>query len=330
MVPETGSAGPLADRNMRILVVLCLVNALLAAVVGFFLAAVLMILQLMFYKTGTRNALVWGVISAVLMTGARLVAYRFLGEASGSLMVFDLAVPVLSVLGLGLLNLTVGGRAPAAWIRVSAVYAAMALVITPAAAAAFADPAIKTLLGSEFTALAGSIGMGQLDSWWVDFSLQLLVRSGALGLTVFVLFCWYAATRFQRRRPVQWFGALALANFRIAEYMVWPLLVGLAAFGAGRVASLPPTVDTAVTVFALGMLFLYSLQGLGIISAFFVRQRNPGMQRIGLPLVLAILFLVPVLNFVLLVGIPLLGVLELWIRMRPATHDVKDVPVRED
>jgi hypothetical protein len=270
------------------------------------------------------------VISVILMTGTRLLAYRFLSEGTPNGIAFDLGVPVLSVLALALLNLRIGGRALAPWMRVGAAYALLALFITPAAAAAFADPKLQAILTEEFGALAQSLGLEQMDGYWLRFSLDLLVRSGALGMTLFVLFCWYAATRFQRRAPVQWYAGLALANFRIAEYMVWPLLVGLAAFGAGRVTAMSPPLDTAVTVFALGMVLLYLLQGLGIIAAWFSRQRNPGMQRMGLPLVLAILFLVPVLNFVLLAGIPLLGVLELWIRMRPATHDEKDVPVQGD
>ncbi len=317
-------------RGIRTLVVWTLVNAVMAAVLGIFLAVVLVLLQLIFYKAGSQRALVWGVIAVVLMTGTRFFAYRFLLEGTPAVMTFDIVMPIVSVVALWLLNLRVQGHAMAAWIRVATVYAFIALVLTPATIQTFTDPAFKTMLSTVFSAMESSFGLEAGKGTLMAFSLDILIRTGALWLTLMVLFCWYAATRFQRRKPVQWYAALALANFRIAEYMVWPLLVGLAVFGAGRVGLVPPAVDMVVTIFTLGMVFLYFLQGLGIISTFFGRQRNPGMQKLGLPLVLAILFLAPVINLVLLAGIPLLGVLELWISMRPVTHDKKDTAVQGD
>jgi cytochrome c oxidase assembly factor CtaG len=244
-----------------------------------------------------------------------------------------LLIAILFVLaaGLVLLNLRIHGRKPAAWLRVLAVYALAAVVITPMVASITVDPEFRSILAEVMGEMAKSLdSAGGDEGALVSFMLDLAVRTYALGVTLFVLFCWYVVTRFRRRSPVQWRAAVALANFRIAEYVVWPLLASLAVFGAGRVVNLPPTIDIAVTVAMFGMVLLYFLQGLGIIAAWFGRLGNPGMRRMGLPLVLATLFLVPVLNFVLIVGIPLLGVLELWVSMRPATHDGKDVPVQGD
>jgi len=313
-----------------VLVVTILVTATLSAVLGLFLIVNLILLQMYFYKTGSRNAIVCGGISLILMTGARLVAYRFLLEQFGPEAAFDVALPFALTFGLLILNLRVRGQQPAAWIRVVACYALAVAIVLPSAWLTYSSPEIKSFLHKQMIDFGHAFGMETVDQALLDFSLDLFIKAGPLFATLVILFCWYAATRFQRRPPIQWWAGLALANFRIAEYMVWPLLVGLAGFGAGRVVSLPPAVDVGCAVLSLGMVFLYTMQGLGIVSAFFARRRNPGMRRIALPLVLAILFLMPFVNVALLVALPLMGVLEIWIRMRPATHDVTESASRVD
>jgi hypothetical protein len=260
------------------------------------------------------------------MTGAHPRACRFSGRNETTM--YPL-IAILLVLGTGLAIplLRINGRRPSAWLRILAVYALAAAVVTPMVADAAADPEFKVILKEALAGMSGGAELSDADSAaFMEMMVALSVRSYPLGITLFVLFCWYVMARFRRRQPVQWRASAALAKFRIAEYVVWPLLASLATFGAGRVVQYPPAIDIAVTVTMLGLVLLYFFQGLGIVCARLERSEIPGMRRMGLPLVLAILFLVPVLNFVLVVGLPLLGVLELWIRMRPATHDEEGAP----
>jgi hypothetical protein len=80
---------------------------------------------------------------------------------------------------------------------------------------------------------------------------------------------------------------------------------------------------------ALVALWIYVLAGLGIIEALMVRWSWPGFVRIAVRLIL-VLLLVPleaeevptVGQFVVLVGLPLLAVMELWMNLRTRTQEV--------
>jgi len=90
---------------------------------------------------------------------------------------------------------------------------------------------------------------------------------------------------------------------------IWALALGF------NFVNVPVLVRTACWNLSFGLGMLYAIQGVSILVALF-RRRTAAVSA-GKVVVLAIcLCMVPGLNLVCLVGLPVLGVLETWIRFR--------------
>ena len=66
---------------------------------------------------------------------------------------------------------------------------------------------------------------------------------------------------------------------------------------------------------ALAISLLYLVQGISI-AAFFVRKRNVNASAFRIFILLGLMVLVPGVNMVPMIVLPLLGVSETWIRFR--------------
>ena len=275
-------------------------------------------LQWVYYKTGPRPALLIGVLVMVLMAGGQLIACWIQFGNIQAMVILEIVIVCAMVIGLALLQ----NRAKPlpAWTRIILCYGVIVLCLAIMWLLLSFQTGMLAKLDQEMSGMMAAIGFkfdtGDTKNLWLELTLISL----PIGLLVMVLINWYAATWFWRRRSVQWSANSALANFRIAEYMVWPLLFSLAGIGLGLVMELPLLLQAALSWVCLGVGFIYFLQGLGILAAAIERRRNPHGRALSLPLVCAILFTLPVINVVAAVAITLLGVLELWVRMRPATH----------
>jgi hypothetical protein len=94
---------------------------------------------------------------------------------------------------------------------------------------------------------------------------------------------------------------------------VWVLLVGAVGVFvdvAGGIGALRYVAWNAV----LASLVLYGAQGIGIIRFLFDRYNVSQGARIGIGIALIVGLFVPALNLVVLLGIPGLGISELWVR----------------
>lgn len=318
MSEEQIGSGKSIDRNSMLSIS---IGLLVSAI--FFMTPLLFIclipLQWVYHKTGPSAGTKSSLIAMVLMVGAQLVIYRLMFGQLTMAAAFDVALPIALVAGLMILNLRWKGKGIVAWLRIILVYFVIFVIMSPTVENMFGNSELRSQFEAMISATATSFGMPTIEKTTLDLFLELSIRLVPLLLTVLVLFNWYVTTWFWRRRSLQWSASSALANFRIAEYMVWPLLFGLAVFAASLVVKLPLLVERLSAMVSLGMILLYLLQGLGIIAAFLARRRNPISRPLPLPLVCAILFLTP-LSTVAMVVVPLLGVLEIWVRMRPVTH----------
>ena len=107
----------------------------------------------------------------------------------------------------------------------------------------------------------------------------------------------------------------SLKSFSLPDKMVWILLLSWAGilgdifFGAG-------VLGYFVWNVGLIFLFLYGLQGMGIIQHFLSRaEMTRGLQLFIIVMIIVVLF-IPFLNILLIIGIPIFGVSEIWIKYR--------------
>ena len=106
-----------------------------------------------------------------------------------------------------------------------------------------------------------------------------------------------------------------MRNFHMPERIVWPLLVSWALvlldyfLGIGEVAYAGWNIG-------LILLFLYGMQGIGIIETVLDRRNVTKYFRILLATGMIMMVFWPGVNLVILIGLPILGVTELWIHFR--------------
>lgn len=265
------------------------------------------------------SALAW---AGVLAVKALVVAFGFGG---GAWVLLDLALPLAVWIGLAGVNAVPGGPGR----RLNRVLAAAAVFV-----------GVVTVIWGFW--LSGpswrETGAAFFAEWWdaavlrtgtADSLLQTLDREGAwefvselvpltLGFTYFLILA--GLVRLGQR-----FGAGEIwqaGRFRVPEYLLWVLLpswlvLGLLALADRQGWNLPlRLIEPAVSSAAWISLTLYALQGWGII-----RWR---MERFAVhPLLIALVrtalvvgVLMPYSQTVVCFGLPLVGVLETWIRFR--------------
>ena len=161
--------------------------------------------------------------------------------------------------------------------------------------------------------------MGYLNAEEMAEMMQELIYKNYL-FAIFILITgswWVSANiykRIEKKEPYY------IENFVLPEVLIWPLLISWsgilldAFFGIG-------VFGYFFWNAGLIMLFLYGLHGFGIIR-FFFRKRRISRGRIFLfGLFLIILLLWPGINLIVIIGIPGLGLSELWIKYRKVKEE---------
>ena len=124
---------------------------------------------------------------------------------------------------------------------------------------------------------------------------------------------WYisdAVSRKWHKKP-----KFQLINFIVPETLIWPLIVSLVGvlfdvfIGLGWFGYLMWN-STFI------MIFIYGLHGIGLVKYLIARYKVPGNIRRFIAIISFAVLLLPGVNLVILIGVPMLGVSELWIRFR--------------
>ena len=111
----------------------------------------------------------------------------------------------------------------------------------------------------------------------------------------------------------KWRSSFVPSKFSMPDFMVWPLILSL----------MVVLVDRKIPVGFLGytgwnilliMVTLYGIKGLGIIQNLMKILKFPYPMRIMIIFTLSLLLVQPGVNYFVLIGVPLLGVSEIWIK----------------
>lgn len=112
----------------------------------------------------------------------------------------------------------------------------------------------------------------------------------------------------------EWSYQERMAKWRLPENTVWVFLGSWAIVLVTILVDMPMVESVAWNI-ALSSSLLYLVQGISIL-AFLVRKRNPGATTTRIFFLSFILVMLPGVNVIPLIGLPLLGVSETWVRYR--------------
>ncbi len=113
-------------------------------------------------------------------------------------------------------------------------------------------------------------------------------------------------------------GRFVVERFSLPDSMIWPLLLSWAGVLADVTVGLG-FIGYVVWNIGLITLFLFGIQGFGILRWFLVKRRvTKGVRRL-IYLSMVMLFFIPGANFLLVLGVPGLGISEVWIKYRIAS-----------
>ncbi len=110
---------------------------------------------------------------------------------------------------------------------------------------------------------------------------------------------------------------LRLYEFKVPDLLLWPAMlmaVGMLVevFELFSFGYASPIIWNAGII----LLFIYGLQGMGIIRSLFLKYNLPNGLRVLVEMVLILLLIVPGVNYVVIIGLPVFGISETWINLR--------------
>ena len=161
----------------------------------------------------------------------------------------------------------------------------------------FMGSALPVGLNSEmlFTIMVAIVESAYLPIFMIQFGLSVMASE---------LLIHRSDWEYQRR----------MSKWRLPVNAVWAFLGGWTMVLATTFIKLPMFVTTAWNL-ALTVSLLYFVQGVSIV-AYIVRKRNERISATRMFILLFVTTLIPGVNVILFVALPLLGVSETWIRYR--------------
>ncbi len=293
---------------------------------GFFFFLFLVPLQLLLFKSGVKATRI-----AVLGVGVALVYLGFRHTAQGAsdirgyLLLVELVVPILMLGGFLLENGffgTLGG------VLINALLATVitALVSIAVIHVLFSNEAFLAFYKAQFTEMfnvlktavstSGDVDLVPLMNMDVD-TMLLHVSSvffkGFLFAYFVILFVSYTFALSVDRLTKHEVGMITVM---IPDYFVWVLIASLSLVLADARFQLAPVLSYVGWNIFLIVMFLYGLRGMGLIRQMFEVRRVHPVIRFFITFAAVMLLLHPRYGRVLLVGIPLVGVSEIWFKYK--------------
>ncbi len=324
----------ISEKKEWMEVAFCTAFALAALHVNILFFLFLIPLQVLFIRRGMGKFL---ISSAVVMAGIGISALiktvpiedrdlRFI------FITLELAFPLLLLIGLFIVNSSISGfrfriyraltaAAVTGLISVPIIYFMSGnekLVLLLKEQIVLIAEMLKTGLtgGESFesSVLAGILKPDQL----AEMIRGMIFKNYLFFIYIIITGSWWLGTVLHRR--IIKAGPYRIEKFTLPEILIWPLLTAWAGI----------LFDT---IFGLGifgyifwnagliMLFTYGLQGFGIIQFFFTKRGFTRGSRFLAGLFLAAVLFWPGINLIIIIGIPGLGLSELWIKYRQVKEE---------
>lgn len=292
---------------------------------GFFFFLFLVPLQLLLFRSGLKVArvAVLGVGIALVYLGIKHTAFGN-GDVRGYLLLVELVIPFLLLGGFLLENGFFGNlggvllNALLATAMTALVSIAVLHVLNNEAFIAYYKAQFAEMFNILKSALAGSSDIDLIPMMDMDVDTMLVHVSsvfykGFLFAYFCILFLSYTFALSVERLTKHEAGIITVM---IPDYFVWVLIAALSLVLIDARFQLNPVLGyVGWNVFLIVML-LYGLRGLGLIRQMLeVRKVHP-VVRYFIAFATVILLLHPRYGRVLLVGIPLIGISEIWFKYK--------------
>ena len=196
------------------------------------------------------------------------------------------------------------------------------ILLVPCAAFILSDRALSTSVytayGNAFAAVLGP--MFEIIAPGIDMKVFTdLILITVMSLMLPVLLCGICATCFMyesalHSRESEWEDAVMCFSF--PQDAIWGFIISWALVLLLRFVSAPLLLEIAVMNIAFVWTVFYSIQGFTVVFARIRRRHRTVKSMTVLIVIAAVSLLVPGINFIVLLGVPLLGVLETFFDLK--------------
>lgn len=310
---------------------MAVVLSVVCSQVGFLILLFTVPLYTLYYRKGSKDLLIsaGSVIFILLVLSVWKTRSVIDADLRGALVIIEMMIPVLLMLGMFfIIDIIPGISGLRRLYRLFIATAAMVLVFIPVFMILQQNEVFTEAVGSQINAIAGVFFGEGADTYESEVVKTYLGEEGMLGYmksfymraaaAMFFLILLISARtsevilfRMQRR------NALSLMDFRVPENLLWPTL--LAAVGMlVEIFELADLGFASPVIWNTGLilLFVYGLQGLGIIRSLMGKFKLPNGLRLMVEIFLILMLLMPGINYVVIIGLPVLGISETWINLR--------------
>lgn len=284
-------------------------------------------LQILYHRRDMDSFLLSGGVVALGILVFALLRTRGVmsSELRRGLLVMELSLPVLLLGGMIWVNVGRARGFRGLYLLLMST-AGAALISIPVIMGLSGNMELTNLLTEQFEAVARGFqsGFTRQESFESSVLAGVLAPERMVEYTKMVFFKSYVFFYFILLTACRHIGELVrmriagnyrrvLDTFSLPDFFIWPLLAGWAGVLLDTWKSLG-VFGYAFWNVGLVFLFLYGLQGIGVLRALFHRYRLPMFVRMFIGLVCIMLVARPGLNLIVFIGIPGLGVSELWVR----------------
>jgi len=249
------------------------------------------------------------------------------GTLREDLLLLDLTYPFAFLLGLALTEGSFFPRIPP-YGRIALVTVVSGVLGIPLIRYVLTDPAFEAYLKAQIeTMMRGMVeGKTSLDLGTMGtvstreilrLSKLIFANTYTLGYFLTFLFNWVVGSRIGLRSKGIYPVESVVGNVHLNEKLIWGFLLGW----SGVLLSLLRPLGSVGIVFwniALLCTVLYGMQGVDILR-FYIKK----VERLRVVILVTILLFlfIPGLNILIMVGVPLLGVSEIWIQYRRTVEE---------
>lgn len=305
---------------------------------GLLMLAFLIPIQIAWVRRGEQAGLLSSGIflgALALLKGVDYLRVRSTMGGAGSgmgLLFLDIVFPIAFLAGLYLLNvprLTIrtadGARDAGVAGRLVIALATAAVIYVPAIILVYLSGSVDALVAAQVEMLRSLLGsVDATDAEIAELTrmvLRIFLSGFLVGYFVLLAASWWFGSRiafrgrFAQPQPnavAERLVALSVARFRLPAATVWIVI------GAWGAVLLTKLVDLGWLSFvswnvAFLTLAFYAIQGLAVVWHLLDRRKVARRQRVGLAVALVVGLLIPGLNLVFLLGLPALGISEVWV-----------------
>ncbi|MCF7927903.1 MAG: YybS family protein [Spirochaetales bacterium] len=243
----------------------------------------------------------------------------------GALIVLDLMIPVLMALSVLIVHVRWQAleekplgrvlRIDRKLHRLLITVAGIGLISIPLWLVASGNVFLQQAVNAQVTAAFEVMGTEPVGGT-VEFVKNMVLSTFLFLFFVMFVLNWLIGSAIARRSLGNQNRLIRLTDFFLDDRMIWPFIfawTGIFFTVTMQLQSLRFAFINAGIIF----LFLYGVQGLGILIWFLRRSKlSPQSRMLVTVLLIVSLFAIPGLNLVLSIGLPALGISDIWFKYR--------------